>query len=75
MVENKPTDLFHGHPLPAWICEPHTARILDVNQTQWLLLDIPAAVPGICLHDIWASKSVPTKCIPLPWRMKIKTDG
>lgn len=53
MVDNKPTDLFHGHPLPAWICEPDTARIIDVNKAAVAAFGYTRQQSlGICLHDI-----------------------
>src|SRR5688572_21357150 len=68
MVENKPTDLFHGHPLPAWICEPHTARILDVNQAAVAAFGYTRQQSlGICLHDILREQERPyevhTACV------------
>ncbi|MBT1709447.1 PAS domain S-box protein [Fulvivirgaceae bacterium PWU5] len=60
MVENKPTDLFHGHPLPAWICEPHTARILDVNQAAVAAFGYSRQQSlGICVHDILREQERP----------------
>ena len=60
MVENKPTDLFQGHPLPAWICEPHTARILDVNQAAVAAFGYTRQQSlGICLHDILREQERP----------------
>jgi diguanylate cyclase (GGDEF)-like protein/PAS domain S-box-containing protein len=31
LAEGGLAQLFHHHPLPMWLCEPATARILDVN--------------------------------------------
>ncbi|MBT1689525.1 PAS domain S-box protein [Dawidia soli] len=60
MVENKPTDLFHGHPLPAWICEPHTARIIDVNEAAVKAFGYSRQqCVGVCLHDILREQDRP----------------
>jgi PAS domain S-box-containing protein len=60
MVENKPTDLFHGHPLPAWICEPHTARIIDVNEAAVKAFGYSRQqCAGVCLHDILREQERP----------------